>query len=96
VVADCRWRWIQTARRCSIYEGVIVRGNSVRDGRSCSSGDSLILLYPTRNEATDTGLSSSKLAIARALWRRLLARATVADTVDVSTELTELQCRATR
>jgi S-layer protein transport system membrane fusion protein len=90
VVADGAVAVESNRKTVQHLEGGIVREILVRDGDLVHQGDSLILLDPTRNEATDKGFRQ-QLAIARALEARLLAQRDLTDTVAFPPEVTELQ-----
>jgi S-layer protein transport system membrane fusion protein len=90
VVADGTVAVESNRKTVQHLEGGIVREILVRDGDLVRQGDSLVLLDPTRNEATDKGFRQ-QLAIARALEARLLAQRDLADTVAFPPEVTELQ-----
>src|SRR4051812_36133994 len=90
VVADGTVAVESNRKTVQHLEGGIVRQILVRDGDLVHQGDTLILLDPTRNEATDKGYRQ-QLAIARTLEARLLAQRDLADNVAFPPEVTALQ-----
>jgi HlyD family type I secretion membrane fusion protein len=90
VVADGTVAVESNRKTVQHLEGGIVREILVRDGDLVHQGDSLVLLDPTRNEATDKGFRQ-QLAIARALEARLLAQRDLTEEVAFPPEVTALK-----
>jgi membrane fusion protein, type I secretion system len=90
VVADGTVAVESSRKTIQHLEGGIVRDILVRDGDLVHQGDTLVLLDPTRNAATDKGYRQ-QLAIARALEARLTAQRDMVDTVEFPAEVLALR-----